>query len=107
MTDMLTEICDTTRAEVARRKAGRSIADLDAAAHGQSAPRGFEAALRRASASGFALIAGNHHNRKLVAFVIQQQQNLAIAQDGRFVACHPTQFILQNRFFAPGLAIVL
>ena len=57
MTDMLTEICDTTRAEVARRKAGRSIADLDAAAHGQSAPRGFEAALRRASASGFALIA--------------------------------------------------
>ena len=57
MTDMLTEICNTTRAEVARRKAARSFADLDTAAHGQSAPRGFEAALRRASASGFALIA--------------------------------------------------
>ncbi len=57
MTDMLTEICNTTRAEVARRKAARSIADLNTAAHGLSAPRGFEAALRRASASGFALIA--------------------------------------------------
>ena len=57
MTDKLTEICDATRAEVARRKAARSISELDAAARGQTASRGFEAALRRAAASGFALIA--------------------------------------------------
>ncbi|MFM5908487.1 MAG: indole-3-glycerol phosphate synthase TrpC [Novosphingobium sp.] len=57
MTDKLTEICDTTRAEVARRKPLRSLADLDAAARSQSAPRGFEAALRRAAGSHFALIA--------------------------------------------------
>ena len=57
MTDKLTEICDTTRAEVARRKPARSIAELDAVAREQSPPRGFEAALRRAAASGFALIA--------------------------------------------------
>ena len=57
MTDKLTEICDTTRAEVARRKALRSLADLDAAAAEQTAPRGFEAALRRASSSGYGLIA--------------------------------------------------
>ena len=57
MTDKLTEICDTTRAEVARRKALRSLSDLDAAARGQSAPRGFEAALRTAAASGYGLIA--------------------------------------------------
>ena len=57
MTDKLTEICDTTRAEVARRKALRSLADLDAAAASQTAPRGFEAALRKAAANHFALIA--------------------------------------------------
>ena len=57
MTDKLTEICDTTRAEVALRKALRSLAELDAAAATQTAPRGFEAALRRASAGGYALIA--------------------------------------------------
>ncbi|MFM5930275.1 MAG: indole-3-glycerol phosphate synthase TrpC [Novosphingobium sp.] len=57
MTDKLTEICDTTRAEVARRKPLRSLADLDAAARGQSAPRGFEAALRRAAVDRVALIA--------------------------------------------------
>lgn len=57
MTDKLTEICDTTRAEVARRKVLRSLADLDAAAREQSAPRGFEAALRAKAASGYALIA--------------------------------------------------
>ncbi len=57
MTDKLTEICDTTRAEVARRKALRSLADLDAAAATQTAPRGFESALRRASATGYGLIA--------------------------------------------------
>ena len=57
MTDKLTEICDTTRAEVARRKAASSLADLAARAATQSAPRGFEAALRARAASGFALIA--------------------------------------------------
>ncbi|MEJ6008978.1 indole-3-glycerol phosphate synthase TrpC [Novosphingobium aquae] len=57
MTDKLTEICDTTRAEVARRKPLRSLSELDAAAQQQSAPRGFEAALRAKAASGFALIA--------------------------------------------------
>jgi indole-3-glycerol phosphate synthase len=57
MTDKLTEICDTTRAEVVRRKAATSLADLAARAATQSAPRGFEAALRTHAASGFALIA--------------------------------------------------
>lgn len=57
MTDKLTEICDSTRAEVARRKASTSLADLAARAATQSAPRGFEAALRARAASGFALIA--------------------------------------------------
>ncbi|MBC2661335.1 indole-3-glycerol phosphate synthase TrpC [Novosphingobium flavum] len=57
MTDKLTEICTATGAEVARRKTLRSLAELDALAAGQSAPRGFEAALRRAAASGFGLIA--------------------------------------------------
>ncbi|MEP7222687.1 MAG: indole-3-glycerol phosphate synthase TrpC [Novosphingobium sp.] len=57
MTDKLNEICDTTRAEVARRKPLASLADLDARADGQTAPRGFEAALRKAAEAGFALIA--------------------------------------------------
>jgi len=57
MTDKLTEICDTKRQEVAARKALATIADLDARAAEQSAPRGFEAALRAKAATGFALIA--------------------------------------------------
>lgn len=57
MSDTLREICDTTRAEVARRKAATSRADLAAAAAQQSAPRGFAAALRARAATGFALIA--------------------------------------------------
>ncbi len=57
MTDKLTEICDATRAEVARRKLAQSIAELDAVAREQSPPRGFETALRCAAVSGFALIA--------------------------------------------------
>ncbi len=57
MTDKLTEICDTTRAEVARRKPLRSLAALDEAASAQTAPRGFEAALRAKAATGYALIA--------------------------------------------------
>lgn len=57
MTDKLTEICDTKRSEVAVRKAATSLADLSARAAGQSAPRGFEAALRAKATAGYALIA--------------------------------------------------
>ena len=58
MTDKLTEICNTKRAEVAARKALASLADLDARAAGQTAPRGFRAALEaRIDAGRFALIA--------------------------------------------------
>lgn len=53
----LEEICATKREEVAARKTARSHADLEAAARSQSAPRGFEAALRKRAADGFALIA--------------------------------------------------
>lgn len=57
MTDKLTEICDTKREEVAARKSVATIADLDARASEQTAPRGFEAALRTRADNGFALIA--------------------------------------------------
>jgi indole-3-glycerol phosphate synthase len=57
MTDKLAEICATKREEVSARKARASLAALDARAAGQSPPRGFEAALRTRTASGFALIA--------------------------------------------------
>lgn len=57
MTDKLTEICDTKRDEVAARKGFATIVDLDAMAAGQTAPRGFEAALRAKAETGFALIA--------------------------------------------------
>ena len=57
MSDKLTEICATKRDEVAARKALASLADLDARAAAQTAPRGFEAALRARVATGFALIA--------------------------------------------------
>lgn len=57
MTDRLAQICATTRAEVETRKRLRTVADLDRAAAGQSAPRGFRAALDRAAVSGFGLIA--------------------------------------------------
>ncbi len=53
----LEEICATKREEVAARKAATTIAALEAAAAAQTAPRGFEAALRARAASGFALIA--------------------------------------------------
>jgi indole-3-glycerol phosphate synthase len=57
MTDMLTEICDTKRAEVAARKAATSVSELSARAAQQTPPRGFEAALRAKAATGYALIA--------------------------------------------------
>ncbi|MBX7502795.1 indole-3-glycerol phosphate synthase TrpC [Qipengyuania sp. YG27] len=53
----LDEICATKREEVATRKAARSLAELGALAAGQSAPRGFRAALDRAQQDGFGLIA--------------------------------------------------
>lgn len=57
MSDKLTEICETKRDEVDERKAVARISDLDAHAAYQTAPRGFEAALRARAAEGFALIA--------------------------------------------------
>jgi indole-3-glycerol phosphate synthase len=57
MTDKLAEICDTKRLDVAARKALASMADLDARATSQTAPRDFEAALRAKTATGYALIA--------------------------------------------------
>ncbi|MDF8334089.1 indole-3-glycerol phosphate synthase TrpC [Novosphingobium cyanobacteriorum] len=57
MTDKLTEICDTKRSEVAARKAATGLSTLAARASEQTAPRGFEAALRARAATGYALIA--------------------------------------------------
>ena len=57
MTDKLAEICATKRDEVTTRKAATSLGALAERAREQSAPRGFEAALRKRAATGFALIA--------------------------------------------------
>jgi indole-3-glycerol phosphate synthase len=57
MSNKLTQICDTKRAEVARRKADITVAALHARAAGQSAPRGFRAALDAAALTGYGLIA--------------------------------------------------
>lgn len=57
MSDKLIEICKTKCEEVAARKGFATIADLDAASSEQTAPRGFEAALRARAKDGFALIA--------------------------------------------------
>ncbi len=57
MTDTLTRICNTKREEVAARKAASTLADLAARASQQTAPRGFEAALRARAETGYALIA--------------------------------------------------
>ncbi|MDJ0977791.1 MAG: indole-3-glycerol phosphate synthase TrpC [Erythrobacter sp.] len=53
----LEEICANKRNEVADRKAQRTVSQLEATAREQSAPRGFEAALRKTAATRFALIA--------------------------------------------------
>ena len=53
----LEEICATKREEVAARKPLATLAALEAAAAAQTAPRGFEAALRQRAAAGYALIA--------------------------------------------------
>ncbi len=57
MTDKLAEICATKRGEVAVRKPLASLADLDARAAAQTAPRGFRRALEAKAANGFGLIA--------------------------------------------------
>lgn len=57
MSDKLAEICAVKREEVSRRKSVTSLAEVEAAASGQSAPRGFRAALDAKAATGFALIA--------------------------------------------------
>ena len=57
MTDKLTEICVTKREEVAGRKTLATLADLDAQAREQTAPRGFRKALEAKAAKGFGLIA--------------------------------------------------
>ena len=53
----LEEICANKRIEVAQRRAERSVTALDHRAAVQSAPRGFEAALRIKAETAFALIA--------------------------------------------------
>jgi len=53
----LEEICATKRIEVAARKAATTASALADLARAQTAPRGFEAALRARSATAYALIA--------------------------------------------------
>lgn len=57
MANRLTEILDTKRTHVAARKTEMSLADLQAMASRQTPPRGFRAALTKASETGFGLIA--------------------------------------------------
>jgi indole-3-glycerol phosphate synthase len=57
MTDILTQICDTTRTEVARRKQETALSTLEAMAGAQTPPRGFKAALDARASDGFGLIA--------------------------------------------------
>lgn len=53
----LQEICDVKRIEVARRKAARSLAEIERRAADATPPRGFRKALDAKVANGFALIA--------------------------------------------------
>jgi indole-3-glycerol phosphate synthase len=55
--DILAQICNTTRDEVARRKTMISLAELEVMANAQTPPRGFRAALDAKAKDGFALIA--------------------------------------------------
>jgi indole-3-glycerol phosphate synthase len=57
MPSILDQIIAGKRVEVAERRRARPVADLQAAMLAQTPPRGFEAALVRASADGFGLIA--------------------------------------------------
>ncbi len=57
MSDVLTRICDDKRAHVARQKAARPLAAVEADAKRQPAPRGFARRLEAAAAaSGYGLI---------------------------------------------------
>lgn len=57
MNDVLARICDVKREHIARKKAERSFAAVEAEARAQAKTRGFVAALRRAAAKHFGLIA--------------------------------------------------
>jgi indole-3-glycerol phosphate synthase len=57
MTNKLAEICAAKREEVAARKALATLDDLDRAALGAGAPRGFRFALEAKARTGFGLIA--------------------------------------------------
>ena len=58
MSDVLRRICETTRAEIARAKAERPLGEVERAARSAPPPRGFIAALKRATAAGgYGLIA--------------------------------------------------
>ena len=57
MTDKLREICATKRDEVASRKQLATLADLEARAALQTAPRGFRQGLAANAAQGYGLIA--------------------------------------------------
>jgi len=57
MSDVLAQICDDKRHEIAERMARAPLAELEARAKTQPAPRGFHAALKAASATGYGLIA--------------------------------------------------
>ena len=57
MSDTLQRICKDKLAHVAARKAARPLAELEEAARTASPPRGFLAALSRALADGYGLIA--------------------------------------------------
>lgn len=57
MRDVLAEICDHKRDEIAARKAARSLAELEELAKAASKPRGFSSALQSASKRGYGLIA--------------------------------------------------
>lgn len=57
MTDILATICEAKRADVAQRKAKRSVSDLDKVAADRSPPRGFKRSLDVTTQTGFALIA--------------------------------------------------
>lgn len=57
MSDVLARICADKRRHVAARRDARPPAEVEAAARAADAPRGFAAALRRATAHGYGLIA--------------------------------------------------
>jgi indole-3-glycerol phosphate synthase len=58
MSDVLKRICETKRQEIARAKAERPLVEVERAARTATPPRGFLAALKRASdAGGYGLVA--------------------------------------------------